>query len=93
MEHILKEAGRIIGSVSQQDFESTGVYDLLIEKLHHVLDDVSHPLHNLLSCQLIARSGSMRLLSAVTSRYLSSFGLYRIQHHNANIGVKFQLDM
>ena len=60
------------------DFESTGVYDLLIKKLSYVLYDVSHPLHNRLSVQLITRSGRMRLFSAVTSRYLSSFVLYRI---------------
>ena len=54
VEHIAKEAGRII-SVSQQDVGS--VYtDLLIKKFHHVVDDVSYPLHNGLSGQLIARS-------------------------------------
>ena len=41
VECIVKEAARIIG-VSRQDFES--VYtDLLIKRLHHVLDNVSHP--------------------------------------------------
>ena len=46
--------------------------NLLIEKLHHVLDDVSHPLHNhRLTGLLIARSGRMRLPSPVTSGYLS----------------------
>ena len=55
----MKEAGSIIG-LSQQDFGS--VYtDLLIKKLYHVLDVVSHPLHDPLSGQLIARSGRMHL--------------------------------
>ena len=48
------------------------------------LDDESHPLHDHLSGQLIARSGPMRLPSAVTGRYLSSFVPQAIQHHNAN---------
>ena len=82
VERVVKEAGKIIG-VSRQDFGS--VYtDLLIKKLHHVLDDESHPLHDRLSGQLIARSGRMRLPSAVTSRYLSSFIPQAIRHHNAN---------
>ena len=67
----------------QQDF---GIMytDLLIKKLHHVLDDVSHPLHDCLSGQLIARSGRMRLPSAVTGWYLSSFVPRAMWHHNAN---------
>ena len=78
----MKEAGKIIG-VSQQDFGS--VYtDLLIKKLQNVVDDVSHPLHDRLSGQLIARSGRMHLPSAVTSRYLPSFVPQAIRHHNAN---------
>ena len=84
VERIVKEAGKIIG-VSRQDFGS--VYtDLLIKKLHHVMDDVSHPLHDRLSGQLIARSGRMRLPSTVTtcSRYLFSFVPQAIRHHNAN---------
>ena len=78
----MKEAGRIIG-VSWQDFGS--VYtDLLIKKLHDVLDDESHPLHDRLSGKLIAKLGRMPLPSAVTSRYLSSFIPQAIRHHNAN---------
>ena len=74
-------AGRIIG-VSWQDFGS--VYtDLLVKKLH-VLEDESQPLHDCLPGQLIARSGRMRLPSAVTGRYLSSFVPQVIWHHNAN---------
>ena len=66
VERVVKEAGKIIG-VSQQDFGP--VYtDLLMKKLHRVVDDVSHPRHDRLSGQLIARSGCMRLLSAATSR-------------------------
>ena len=81
-ERIVKEAGKIIG-VSWQDFGS--VYtDLLIKKFHHALDDVSHPLYDYLSGQLISRSGCMRLPSAATSRYLSSFIPQAILHHNAN---------
>ena len=82
VERIVKEAGKIIG-VLWQDFGS--VYtDLLIKKLHHVVDDVSHPLHDCCSGQLIARSGHMRLPSAVTSRYLSNFVPQAIWRHNAN---------
>ena len=82
MQRIVKETGKIIG-VSRQDFGS--VYtDLLIKKLHHVVDDVSHPLHDLLSGQLIARSGCMHLPSAATSQDLSSFVPQAIWHHNAN---------
>ena len=82
VERIVKEAGKIIG-VSRQDFGS--VYtDLLIKNLHHVVDYVSHPLHDRLSGQLIARSGRMRLPSATTSRYLSSFVPQAIRHHNAS---------
>ena len=82
VEHIVKEAGKIIG-VLRQDFGS--VYtSLLIKKLHHVVDDVSHPLHGRLSGQLIARSGRMRLPSAATSQYLSSFVPQAIWHNNAN---------
>ena len=76
---IVKEAGKIL-DVSRQDFGS--VYtDLLINKLPHVVDDVSNPLHDRLSGQLIARSGRMRLSS---DAYLSSFVPQAIRHHNAN---------
>ena len=82
VERIVKEAGKIIG-VSRQDFGS--VYtDLLIKKLHHVVDDASHPLHDCLSGQLITRSGRMRLPSVSTNRYLSSFVPQAIRFHNAN---------
>ena len=48
--------------------------DLLIKKLHHVVDDVSHPLHDRLSGQVIIRSGSMRLQSGVTNYiFIASF--------------------
>ena len=52
--------------------------DLLIKKLHSVTDEVSYPLHDCLSGQLITRSGCMHLPYAVTSRYLSSFVLQAI---------------
>ena len=82
LERIVKEVGKIVG-VSRQDFGS--VYtDLLIKKLHHVVDDVSHPLHDRLAGQLIARLGRMRLPSVATSRYISSFVPQAIRHHNAN---------
>ena len=82
VERIVKEAGKII-RVSRQDIGS--VYtDLLIKKLLHVVDDASHPLHNHLSGQMIARSGPMRLPSVVTSRFLSSFVPQAIRHHNDN---------
>ena len=59
VERIVKEAGKILG-VSREDFGS--VYtDLLIKKLHHVEDDVSHPLHHRLSGQLISRSDASAL--------------------------------
>ena len=78
----MKEAGKIIG-VSRQDFGS--VYtDLLVKKLHHVMDDTSHPLHDRLSGQLITRSERMRLPAASTNRYLSSFVPQEIRFHNAN---------
>ena len=78
----MKEAGRIVG-MSWQDFGS--VYtDLLIKKLHHVLDDVSHPLHDPLSGQLIAKSGRIYLAS-----FLRQFGI-TIQIIK---GVRFQLEM
>ena len=61
VERIVKVAGRIIG-VSRQDFGS--VYtDLLMKKLHHVLDDDRESsLHDRLSGQLIARSERMLTL-------------------------------
>ena len=78
---IVKKAEKIIG-VLQQDFGS--VYtDMLIKKLCHVMDDMSHQLHNHLF-MLITRFGCMNLPSAVTSRYLCSFVHQAIQHHNAN---------
>ena len=43
LDRIVKEAGKIVG-VPRQDFESVCT-DLLIKKLPHVVDDVSHPLH------------------------------------------------
>ena len=46
--------------------------------------DESHPLYNHLSGQLIIRSGRMRLPSAMTGRYLSSFVRQAIWHHTAN---------
>ena len=52
--------------------------------LHHVLNDEIHPLHDRLLGQLIARSGRLRLPSAVTGRYLSSFVYKIIRHHIAN---------
>ena len=58
--------------------------DLLITKLTNVMDDESHPLHDRLAGQLISRSGCMRLPSAVTGRYLSSFVPQAIRIHNAN---------
>ena len=48
------------------------------------MDDVRLSLHDGLSGQLITRSGRMRLLSAVTSWYHSSFVPQAIRHHNAN---------
>jgi hypothetical protein len=82
IDRIVKEAGRIIG-VSRQDFE-TAYTDLLIKKLTDVMDDASHPLHDRLSGQLISRSGRMRLPSAATNRYLSSFVPQAIRNHNSN---------
>ena len=67
LERVVKEAGKIIG-VSRQDLRS--VYT--DKKLHHVVDDVSHLLHDRLSGQLIARSGRMSPPSAATSRYRST---------------------
>ena len=75
---IVNEAGRIIGS-RQQSFQTA--YDgLVITKLKNVLDDVTHPLHDVthsihdrLAGQLNIQSGRMRLPTAVTGRYLSSF--------------------
>ena len=58
--------------------------DLLITKLTDVRDDASHPLHDQLAGQLISTSGRMRLPSAVTGRYLSSFVPQAIRIHNAN---------
>ena len=76
------QAGRMIGEPGQ-DLED--VYaDLLITKLTSVIDDANHPLHNRLVGQLISRSGLMRLPSAVTGRYLSSFVPQAIRIHNAN---------
>ena len=43
----MKESGKKIG-VSRQGFGSVYI-DLLIKNLHHVVDDVSHPLHDRLS--------------------------------------------
>ena len=54
--------------------------DLLITKL----TNVSHPLHDRLPGQLISGSGRMRLPSAVTGQYLSSFVPQAIKIHNAN---------
>ena len=68
---VVKEAGRIIG-MSRQDFK-TLYTDLVGKKLADVMDEVNHPLHERLSSHLIARSGRMRVPSAVTNRYLSSF--------------------
>ena len=82
MERIVKEAGKIIG-VLWQDLGSVFT-DLLIKKLHHIVHDVSHPLYDRLSRQLIARSGCMLLPSTGTSRYLSSFVPKAIWHHNGN---------
>ena len=79
---IVKEAGRIIG-VSRRDFEA--VYaDLLSKKLTGVMDDSGHPLHDRFSCQLIPRSGRMRLSFALTNRYLSSFVPQATRLHNSN---------
>ena len=80
LKRIVKEAEKIIG-VSRQDFGS--VYtNLLIKKLHHVVDGASHPLHDCLSGQLTTRSVS--LPSATTHPYLSSFVPQAIWYHNAN---------
>ena len=82
VEGIVKEAEKIVG-ISRQDFGS--VYtDFLIKKLHHVVDDGSHPLHDRPSGQVIARSGCMRLPSVATSRYLSRVVPQAIRHHNTN---------
>ena len=67
----VNEAGKILG-VSRQDFE-TAYADLLIKKLSGVMDDASHPLYDRLSGQLISKSGRIRLPSAATNWYISSF--------------------
>ena len=56
---------------------------LVIAKLKDVLDDVTHPLHDRLAGQLNIRSGRMRLPTAVTGRYLSSFIPQAIKIHNS----------
>ena len=71
VERIVNEAGKIIGVSRLWICVYT---DLLIKKLHHVVDDVSHPLHDRLSGQLIARSGRLRLRSATPNRWLRSSG-------------------
>ena len=79
---IVNQAGRMIGE-PRQNLED--VYaDLLITKLTNVMDDASHPLHDLLAGQLISRSGRMRLPSVVTGRYFSSFVPQAIRIHIAN---------
>ena len=79
---IVNQAGRMI-SEPRQNLEDAYA-DLLITKLTNVMDDASHPLHDRLAGQLISRSGRMRLPSAVTGRYLSSFVPQAIRIHNAN---------
>ena len=79
---IANQAGRMIGE-PRQNLEDAYA-DLLITKLTNVMDDASHPLHDRLAGQLISRSGRMRLPSAVTGRYLSSFVPQAIRIHNAN---------
>ena len=79
---IVNQAGKMIGE-PRQNFGA--VYaDLLITKLTDVMDDASHPLHDRLAGQLISRSGRMRLPSAATGRYLSSFVPQAIKIHNTN---------
>ena len=79
---IVNQAGRMICE-PRQNLEDAYA-DLLITKLTNVMDDASHPLHDRLAGQLISRSGRMRLPSAVTGRYLSSFVPQAIRIHNAN---------
>ena len=72
--------------MSRHDFE-TAYADLLIKKLSDVMDDASHPLHGRLSGQMISRSGRMRLPSAATNQYLSSFVPQAIRNHNVVIDM------
>ena len=82
IQRIVNEAGMILG-VSRQDFETTYA-NLLIKKLSDVMDDASHPLHDRLLDQMISRSGHMRLPSAATKRYLSSFVPQAIRNRNSS---------
>ncbi len=79
---VVKGAVRVIG-VQQQSMEETYT-SLLAGKLNDIMDDISHPLHERLAGQLIVRSGRMRLPSAVTDRYLSSFVPQAIKLHNSH---------
>ena len=79
---IVNQAGRVIGE-PRQNLEDAYA-DMLITKLTNVMDDASLPLHDCLAIQLISRSGRMRLLSAVTGRYLSSIVRQAIIIYNAN---------
>ena len=55
----------------------------MIKKLTDVLDNASHPLHGRLAGHLISRSGRMRVPTAATSRYLSSFIPQAVRQHNS----------
>ena len=89
---IVNQAGIMIGE-PQQNLEDVYAV-LLVAKLTNVMDDASHPLHDRLAGQLIFRSGRIRLPSAATDRYLSSFVPQAIRIHNANVQRgTFSIDM
>jgi hypothetical protein len=81
LQRVVNEAGRIIGS-RQQSFNDA-YDDMLDTQLTKLIKDSTHPLHERLVGQLNQRSGRMRLPSAVTGRYLSSFIPQVIKHHNS----------
>ena len=81
LQRVVNEAGRIIGS-RQQSFNDA-YDDMLYTKFKQLIEDNTHPLHERLVGQLNERSGRMRLPSAVTGRYLSSFIPQVIKHHNS----------
>lgn len=80
---VINRVCKVIGECQSVD---SYYCDLVGRTLHRVMDDDSHPLHDVLRAAIIPRSGRMRLPHLVTNRHSRSFIPMGIRKHNEEYG-------